>query len=316
MPTDNSIFLRVLSTVPALLFLATGCSTPKAATVPAASGEPVATEKPTQAAAVASAATFTPTDEPSTTETATPPWGCSQAKGTLEMATMETDLQKWPVDMRVFLPPCYDPARRPGYPLLIIIHGQTYNYDQWDRDGMDEAADRLTAAGTIQPMIIVMPNEADTERDPQQSNFDEVVADAVLPWVDGHYNTCTERFCRAVGGLSRGATWAMHIGMLKPELFGSIGAHSFTPFIGDVYRLKYWLMNTDVKDLPRFYLDMGSEDRPEHIAAINQYRAEMDRLGIAYEWHWNSGGHDDAYWSAHVEEYLLWYAEAWSDLAW
>jgi enterochelin esterase-like enzyme len=315
MPTHKSIFLRVLSTAPALLFLAAGCSAPQAATAPVAPPTSLAAEE-TAPALITDAPAVSPTPTAAPAATATPPWGCGEAKGTLEMKTLETDLQPWPVDMRVFLPPCYDPAREPGYPLLIIIHGQTYNYDQWDRDGMDEAADRLTAAGTIQPMIIVMPNEFNTERDPQQSNFDEVVADAVLPWVDGHYNTCTERFCRAVGGLSRGATWAVHIGMLKPALFGSIGAHSFTPFIGDVYRLKYWLINIDVKDLPRFYLDMGSEDKPEHIAAINQYRAEMDRLGIAYEWHWNSGGHDDAYWSAHVEEYLLWYAEAWSDLAW
>ncbi|MBN1439501.1 MAG: hypothetical protein JW929_08835 [Anaerolineales bacterium] len=268
------------------------------------------------ASATAAETLLTPTTTAEPPASATPPWGCAETKGTLEMAALETGLQPWPVDMRIFLPPCYDPKRESGYPLLIIIHGQTYTFDQWDRDGMDEAADRLTAAGTIQPMILVMPNESSTYRDPEKSNFDDVVAEAVLPWVDGHYNTCPERRCRAVGGLSRGAAWAVHIGMLRPFLFGSIGAHSFTPFLGDVYALKYWLANMNVGDLPRFYLDMGSEDKPEHIEAINQYRAEMERLGIAFEWHWNDGGHDDAYWSAHAEEYLLWYAQAWADLSW
>jgi enterochelin esterase-like enzyme len=320
---EKSIVHRVLQSrpliaVPCILLLA-ACSSPAArvAGVTGAAATPSAT-------VAVPAATPEPTAAP--TETATPPWGCDEPKGTMvltgispeEVSMMSyeqgLDLTLWPVAMRVYLPPCYDPGRERGYPLLIMIHGQTYNYDQWDRDGMDEKADELISAGQIQPLIIAMPNEYNTDRDPKESDFDRVVIYAALPWLDGHYHTCTERFCRAVGGLSRGATWAVHIGFLHPEVFGSIGAHSFTPFIGDVYNLKYWMMHTTVQALPRFYLDMGSGDKPEHIEAIDEYRAEMDRLGIPYEWHWNTGGHDDAYWSAHVGDYLRWYSAAWKDL--
>jgi enterochelin esterase-like enzyme len=233
MPISRTSNIFVPFLLACMLILA-GCSPSDTVASPTGSGSSDAATAtiPAKATGNAFPASATPVPEP--TATATPPWGCSESKGEMEMATLTTALQPWPVDMRVFLPPCYDPERDPGYPLLIIIHGQTYNYDQWDRDGMDEAANRLTAAGTIRPMIIVMPNEARTDRDPDQSNFDEVVVNAVLPWVDGRYNTCTERFCRAVGGLSRGATWAVHIGFLHPAVFGYIGAHSFTPVIGDV----------------------------------------------------------------------------------
>lgn len=229
------------------------------------------------------------------------------------MGQLTTDLQKEPVDMRVYLPPCYDPDRAGGYPLLIILHGQMQTYDQWDRDGMDESADALIAAGEIRPLIIAMPNEASTGHAPRKSNFDEVIMQAVLPWIDARYNTCTERQCRAVGGISRGASWAVRIGFLQPGLFGSIGAHSYIPFIGDVNRLKYWLLKIKLEVPPRFYLDMGDVDSPASIAASEQFRAKMTELGVPYEWHLNTGGHNDAYWSAHVEDYLRWYNQAWAD---
>lgn len=242
------------------------------------------------------------------------PAKCMELEGTMTTAQITTGLQQWPVDLRIYLPPCYDPQKAGGYPLLILLHGQTFTNDQWDRDGVDENADRLIAAGEIRPLIIVLPNESHTERDPSVSNFDMVVADAVLPWIDSHHNTCTERICRAAGGISRGAGWAVHIGFLHPELFGSIGAHSLPPFIGDTNRLKGWLTGVKTEDLPRFYLDMGDHDYPGFIKANSDFRTAMTELGVPYEWHWNTGGHNNAYWSAHVEDYLRWYNQAWADL--
>jgi enterochelin esterase-like enzyme len=67
-------------------------------------------------------------------------------------------------------------------------------------------------------------------------------------------------------------------------------------------------------DLPRFYLDMGDHDYPGFIEANHQFRAAMTELGVPYEWHWNTGGHTDSYWSAHVEDYLHWYNQAWADI--
>ncbi len=310
---SSETFFRSTAYLTVSLFIA-GCSTPHATTAPVVPLTVPATSKPTPYTVTETNTVIPAVFTASPSPTATPPWGCAETKGGMESAALKTELQPWPVDVRVFLPPCYDPGRDPGYPLLILLHGQTYTNDQWDRDGLDEAADRLSSAGTIQPMIIAMPNESHSERSPQKSNFDAIVAGTVLPWIDWRYNTCTERFCRAAGGISRGAGWAVRIGFLQPSLFGSIGAHSYPPFLGDVFALKDWMADVKVEDLPRFYLDMGSRDRPEYIKANIQFQDEMTRLGIPFEWHWNTGGHDDAYWAAHMEEYLLWYSRAWADL--
>jgi enterochelin esterase-like enzyme len=272
----------------------------------AASPTGTATAFPTET--MSPSRTVFPTDTPTRAPTA-----CPDLQGTIQSARLETNLQEWPVDLYVYLPSCYDAQKAAGYPLLILLHGQTFTLDQWVHDGLLETADRLIAAGEIRPLIIVLPNESHTERDPSVSHFDVVVADAVLPWIDSHYNTCADRIYRAVGGISRGAGWAVHIGFLRPGLFGSVGAHSLPPFIGDANRLEGWLAGGRIGDLPRLYLDMGDHDYPGFVKANEEFRAVMTELGVPYEWHWNAGGHDNLYWSAHVEDYLRWYNRAWAE---
>ncbi|MEW6567180.1 MAG: alpha/beta hydrolase-fold protein [Chloroflexota bacterium] len=251
-----------------------------------------------------------PSTAPSATSTPRPtPAGCNEARGRTERTQLPTSLQPHPLQVRVYYPPCYDPQPEVPYPVLVMIHGQTYTDDQWDRLGLDEAANDLILAGQSRPFLIFMPLEEDTERDPENSNFDRVVAEALLPWIDANFPSCRERACRAVGGLSRGATWAVHLGFLRPELFGSIGAHSLTPFYGDVNRLPFWLMRVQLEDLPRFYLDMGQDDR--FMEALTQFRQAMTEHNVPYEWHLNPGSHEEAYWSSHVMDYVRWYAAGW-----
>jgi enterochelin esterase-like enzyme len=295
---------RLLFPVAAALALA-ACS--------GAAASPAPTDAPPLATPASLAPTAEPTAEPPLAATATPPpAGCPETQGRIEITELTTDLIAGPLEVRVYLPPCYNSEPAAPYPVLVMIHGQTYTADQWDRLGIDEAADAAIVAGESRPFLIVMPLEEHTERDPELSNFDVVVTDALLPWIDANFPTCQDRACRAVGGLSRGATWAVHIGFLRPEVFGSIGAHSLTPFFGDVYRLPYWLMRTTLEDLPRFYLDMGEDDW--FMEALAEYRAAMTENGVAFEWHPDGGTHDEAYWGSHVDDYVRWYAAGWPPL--
>jgi hypothetical protein len=40
--------------------------------------------------------------------------------------------------------------------------------------------------------------------------------------------------------------------------------------------------------------------------------SEFNEAGLTHEWHLYSGAHTEEYWSAHVEEYIQWYAEGWN----
>jgi S-formylglutathione hydrolase FrmB len=56
------------------------------------------------------------------------------------------------------------------------------------------------------------------------------------------------------------------------------------------------------------WIDIGNED-PWATNAL-QFDAELSQLGVHHEWHLWSGGHSDAYWKAHLADYLGFYARA------
>jgi hypothetical protein len=51
---------------------------------------------------------------------------------------------------------------------------------------------------------------------------------------------------------------------------------------------------------------VGNKD--ENLSQVREFEKTLTELHVAHDFHLNSGYHDDAYWSSHVEEYLLWYA--------
>jgi enterochelin esterase-like enzyme len=211
----------------------------------------------------------------------------------------------------VYLPPCYDANRSTRYPVLYLIHGQTFGDDQWDRLGADEAADALISSGQAAPFLIVMPLERDTYEDIYSGPFEWDLIEGLIPWIDANYHTCAERSCRAIGGLSRGGAWAFRLGFLHWELFGAIGLHSTPPFTGDPEHLSGWLASIPQGELPRMYMDTGRSDW--YLVQTSRLENLLVQENVPHEWYLNNGTHDEEYWSAHVENYLEWYSRAWRE---
>jgi enterochelin esterase-like enzyme len=215
-----------------------------------------------------------------------------------------------PLDFRIYLPPCYDQQVERRYPVLYLIHGQGFTDDQWDRLGADETANALIAAEELPPFLMVMPRDR-IWRQPVRDPFGQAVVEVLLPWVDGNYRTLVDRQCRAIGGLSRGAAWAVHLGLTHWELFGAIGASSLPVFLDDVPSIEQWIDAIPIESFPRIYLDIADNDRPEVTNSATWFENLLTQTGIPHEWHIFAGNHDEAYWQARVEQYLRWYAEGW-----
>jgi len=235
---------------------------------------------------------------------------CWQEAGRKEQGSLSSRLLRLPLEFIVYLPPCYDQETDSRYPVLYLIHGQNYNNDQWDRLGADEAADALIASGDVPPFIIVMPRDRSWAQ-PTEDHFGEVLVDQLVPYIDAHYRTRAERAYRAIGGLSRGAGWAVHLGLSRWELFGAIGAHSLPVFWSDTAHIRQWLKAIPADALPRIYLDIGEKDRPSILESATWFESLLTEQGIPHEWHLFPGYHEEAYWQAHVEAYLRWYAAGW-----
>lgn len=266
--------------------------------LPAALPQPTFTSLPTLTPLPA----FTPTPTAS-------PLGCPETQGKIERRQVDSPLIGKPIAVRVYLPPCYPGSPESRYPVLILLHGQSFNEDQWERLGVAETADRLIVAGQVPPFIIAMPGEEYYLLDNTESKFGQALADELVPWLEREYTTCTLRACRAIGGISRGAAWAVRVGFIRWELFGAIGAHSLPPFRGDPNNLPRWLEKIPPDQRPRLWLDTG--DRDAYLLATQQFVELLEKLELPHEWHLNTGAHNEEYWSAHVEEYLRWYAAGW-----
>lgn len=274
--------------------------------LPTASPRP--TELPTRTITASPTASQTPTRTLPPTRTATiTSTPCVEAHGRIQIYSIKTDLLRKPWEVRVYFPPCFTSTAKKPYPVLYMLHGQSFLGDQWDNLGIDEAADELISSHKTPAFLIIMPYEADSLVYPGDAKYDQAVVEALLPWAEAQFPICRERACRAVGGLSRGAGWAMRLGFKYWQVFGAVGGHSLTPFGADIEYYPVWQAKIPAGETPRLYIDIGEKDR--YLKPATNFKDWLIELNIPVEWHLNPGTHNEEYWSNHVREYLLWYAE-------
>jgi enterochelin esterase-like enzyme len=247
------------------------------------------------------------TPEPRPTATAA---ACRETRGRLETQELVPGLAPYPIPVQVYLPPCYDPLEG-TYPVLYLLHGQSDTADLWLRMGIQSLADDLITSGQTAPFVIVLPTEPYYLQDFTDSIYGQAFVTDLLPWVEGLYAVSTERSCRAIGGISRGAAWAALLGMENWQQFGAIGAHSVPNAPYSESRLKYLLEDIPAGNLPRVWLDSGNLDR--YRKSAQAFDELLTRRGVDHEWHLNEGAHEEAYWQAHLEDYLRWYAAPWGE---
>ncbi len=280
------------------------------AALPAAEtqGPPVASPVPSTPTMPAAALTQTAAPiQPSATPTLA---ACMPAKGSVEIERITTDLLPEPLQYHIYLPPCYDEETGSRYPVLYLIHGKNATDSQWVDLGVPDTLNRLVPKGELPPFLVVMPRDR-VWYDPEVDKFGQALVESLVPWVDEHYRTLPERKYRAIGGLSRGGAWAIHIGFAHPELFGAVGLHSSYEFNTDVIAIDRWLKNFPEGMTPRVYIDIGDDDRPDITLLTTSVERKLTKYGIPHEWHLYDGGHEAYYWLMHVEEYLRWYSQDW-----
>ncbi len=250
--------------------------------------------------------TPSPTLPPSPGRTLFPP--CREQSGSTEQHSLVTAYLPVPLRFLVYLPPCYPFHETSRYPVLYLFHGLFYDETQWQRLGALDTADRLIASGEVPPFLIVLPYDP-SSKEPDQYGFADAISNDLIPYIDTHYRTCPQNLCRAIGGLSRGAGWALHLGLTRPDLFSAVGAHSPAPFWADWPHFDDWLMAIPAESLPRLWLDIGKSDplRP----SAEQLETLLNATKVPHEWYLFQGEHTEEYWRAHLELYLRWYAAGW-----
>jgi enterochelin esterase family protein len=136
--------------------------------------------------------------------------------------------------MHVYSPPGYETSTA-KYPVLYLLHGGGDTDDSWSTVGRAGAIlDNLIAAHQAQPMIIVMP-AGHVSRDfalrtgagtMGHDAFNQELTGTILPYIDSHYRTLTDRDHRALAGLSMGGLQTLDISLTNSAQFAWIGVFS------------------------------------------------------------------------------------------
>ena len=281
-----------------LLSFITACSPSDPPALPSTSNPPTSTSQPPL--------TRSPTADTSTANPTQP--ACLSRPGPVDSGIVEST--EPPQEYLIYLPPCYDEQTEQRYPVLYLLHGQTYTADQWIRLGAVSTLDELILSGKASPFIIVFPNDRYWYTE-TGSGFGDRVVDALIPFIDDRYRTIPKREQRAIGGMSRGAGWALRLGLSHWEQFSIIGLHSLAVFQEDGSRIEKWLKNIPDSSYPIIFMDIGDND-PE-LAKARNVESLLNDYGLSHEWHLYSGAHTEEYWHVHVQEYIEWYASQWNN---
>ncbi len=132
----------------------------------------------------------------------------------------------------LYLPPGYDSGDQ-RYPTLYLLHGKDGNHLEWLHDGHLQATlDGLIAAGTVAPMIVVMPDGGgdswyvDFKALGGDGDYETAIAVDLVAWIDHTYRTKPERHFRAIGGLSMGGFGALRLAFVAPFRYEAAASFS------------------------------------------------------------------------------------------
>ena len=184
--------------------------------------------------------------------------------------------------IRVYLPAAYEAQPDARFPVLYMHDGQNLFEDADAAFGVewrvDETLDALTAAGEVEPHIVVGVDNTAERMDDYTPSFDATVgaggkgdayadflADVVKPLVDLHFRTRCGRANTAVAGSSLGGLISLHMAMRRPETFGVVGCVSPSLWWGGGLETDAWAAYQG--PLPeRIWFDAGSAEGGEEVA--------------------------------------------------
>jgi enterochelin esterase-like enzyme len=163
----------------------------------------------------------------------------------------------------VYTPPGYDENTSKRYPVLYLQHGMGENETGWGNQGKTNLImDNLIAEGKAAPFIIVMDNSSvnfgggpggggpsmgarrpgaqDTasaggQNQPRRggfgnfnfaAQFERILIDELIPYIDTNYRTLADHPHRAMSGLSMGGMQTRQITLANLNIFSHIGIFS------------------------------------------------------------------------------------------
>ncbi len=237
---------------------------------------------------------------------------CLEPNGQMTRGDFRSQIAATNMYYTVYTPPCYNTSGQ-TYPVIYLFHGSNENDGAWGRLGLAEMMDAGIAAGTLPPMLMVMPfgEWIANENQFDAVSWENVFLGELLPLVESQYRVDTTR--RAIGGISRGGFWSFEIAFRHPEMFQSVGGHS--AFFDDYhappeYNPLRLAQSAPGIDKLRIWLDRGKDDFA--APGLDLMDERLAERGLDYQYTvYPEGQHYYTYWGQHISQYLHFYGDPW-----
>lgn len=240
--------------------------------------------------------------------------------GGIHHATVKSAALHRRADISFYVPPG-SPAGK--LPLVLLLHGVYGSHWAWLYKGRaHEVLNRLIQEENLPPMMLAMPSDGlwgdgsgyTPHRDADYASW--IVNE--VPEAAAEIDPRCKDAPRFISGLSMGGYGALRLGMLNPEKFAAISAHSSITHVTQMQGFveeslaEFDLTGTDPLavidcarlnvNLPRLRFDCGSEDiLIEHNRTLHR---DLEAAGIPHVYEEFPGGHTWDYWHEHLVETL------------
>ena len=180
----------------------------------------------------------------------------------------------------VYTPAGYEKGKK-KYPVLYLQHGWGEDETAWSRQGhANLIMDNLIAEGKIDPFIIVMTYGMTNEirfgglRNFNVKDFETVLVDELIPYIDANFQTRADKNHRAMAGLSMGGMETKAITLNRPEVFGYYGLFSGGQYAPEDIK--------DAKQVKLIFQGCGSKENPEGIKKSTEALKAAGHNAVGY----------------------------------
>jgi enterochelin esterase-like enzyme len=215
--------------------------------------------------------------------------------------------------LHVYTPPGYETVTE-KYPVFYLLHGAGDCDDSWTSVGRANfILDNLIAAKKARPMIVVMPAGHTTasgfgggKGGFGAGEFENDFQKDIMPYIEKHYRTLTDRNHRAIAGLSMGGAQTLTIAIARPKDFGFVGVFSSGLLFGKVAdsekAIQGGIADAEVrKGLKLLWFATGSDD---FLLKNTRETVELfKKSGTNPVFRETSGGHTWINWQLYLNEF-------------
>jgi len=122
------------------------------------------------------------------------------------------------------LPGNYDIDKNKSFPVVYLLHGYEGNYTTWIT-----WSKLPVQLATEYQCIIILPDGGNSwfvnwngQTDGKPHKWEDMIIKELIPFIDKHYRTISNKNNRIIGGLSMGGFGSISIGLRNPGKFGFI----------------------------------------------------------------------------------------------